>query len=283
MQSVEGRVAVVTGAASGMGLGMVQSFAEAGMRVVAADLRADALDGAVATLRAQGHDVIGVPTDVSKLSDVEALASATMDAFGAVHVLCNNAGVGMFSRLANTSIDDWEWVIGVNLWGPIYGIKVFLPLIEQQDEGHINATSSVAGLVAGATAGPYNVAKHGVVALMATLERELRAAKSTVRASVLCPGAVNTDIGRNSVELRRARRGRPDATPARSSAGEKLGSKMAEALAGGMAPRAVGQLVLDAMLRDQFWIFTEPRLLRLLQDQVEAMVDDASLTPLRLV
>jgi len=283
MQSVEGRVAVVTGAASGMGLGMVQSFAEAGMRVVAADLRADALDGAVATLRAQGHDVIGVPTDVSKLSDVEALASATMDAFGAVHVLCNNAGVGMFSRLANTSIDDWEWVIGVNLWGPIYGIKVFLPLIEQQDEGHINATSSVAGLVAGATAGPYNVAKHGVVALMATLERELRAAKSTVRASVLCPGAVNTDIGRNSVELRRARRGRPDATPARSSAGEKLGSKMAEALAGGMAPRAVGQLVLDAILRDQFWIFTEPRLLRLLQDQVEAMVDDASLTPLRLV
>ena len=283
MQSVEGRVAVVTGAASGMGLGMVQSFAEAGMRVVAADLRADALDGAVATLRAQGHDVIGVPTDVSKLSDVEALASATMDAFGAVHVLCNNAGVGMFSRLANTSIDDWEWVIGVNLWGPIYGIKVFLPLIEQQDEGHINATSSVAGLVAGATAGPYNVAKHGVVALMATLERELRAAKSTVRASVLCPGAVNTDIGRNSVELRRARRGRPDATPARSSAGEKLGSKMAEALAGGMAPRAVGQLVLDAILRDQFWIFTEPRLLRLLQDQVEAMVDDASLTSLRLV
>ena len=283
MQSVEGRVAVVTGAASGMGLGMVQSFAEAGMRVVAADLRADALDGTVATLRAQGHDVIGVPTDVSKLSDVEALASATMDAFGAVHVLCNNAGVGMFSRLANTSIDDWEWVIGVNLWGPIYGIKVFLPLIEQQDEGHINATSSVAGLVAGATAGPYNVAKHGVVALMATLERELRAAKSTVRASVLCPGAVNTDIGRNSVELRRARRGRPDATPARSSAGEKLGSKMAEALAGGMAPRAVGQLVLDAILRDQFWIFTEPRLLRLLQDQVEAMVDDASLTPLRLV
>jgi len=283
MQSVEGRVAVVTGAASGMGLGMVQSFADAGMRVVAADLRADALDGAVATLRAQGHDVIGVPTDVSKLSEVEALASATMDAFGAVHVLCNNAGVGMFSRLANTSIDDWEWVIGVNLWGPIYGIKVFLPLIEQQDEGHINATSSVAGLVAGATAGPYNVAKHGVVALMATLERELRAAKSTVRASVLCPGAVNTDIGRNSVELRRARRGRPDATPARSSAGEKLGSKMAEALAGGMAPRAVGQLVLDAILRDQFWIFTEPRLLRLLQDQVEAMVDDASLTSLRLV
>ena len=283
MQSVEGRVAVVTGAASGMGLGMVRAFAGAGMRVVAADVRAEPLAEAVGLLRADGHDVVGVPTDVSKLSDVEALASATMDAFGAVHVLCNNAGVGMFSRLANTSIDDWEWVIGVNLWGPIYGIKVFLPLIEQQDEGHINATSSVAGLVAGATAGPYNVAKHGVVALMATLERELRAAKSTVRASVLCPGAVNTDIGRNSVELRRARRGRPDATPARSSAGEKLGSKMAEALAGGMAPRAVGQLVLDAMLRDQFWIFTEPRLLRLLQDQVEAMVDDASLTPLRLV
>ena len=149
MQTVEGRVAVVTGAASGMGLGMVQAFTAAGMRVVAADLRADVLDEAVAALRADGHDVIGVPTDVSKLADVEALAAATMDAFGAVHILCNNAGVGIFSPIATTTIDDWEWILGIDLWGPIYGIKVFLPLIEQQDEGHINSTSSVAGLVAG--------------------------------------------------------------------------------------------------------------------------------------
>jgi NAD(P)-dependent dehydrogenase (short-subunit alcohol dehydrogenase family) len=279
MQTVEGRVAVVTGAASGMGLGMVQAFTAAGMRVVAADLRADVLDAAVAALRADGHDVVGVPTDVSKLADVEALAAATMDAFGAVHILCNNAGVGIFSPIATTTIDDWEWILGIDLWGPIYGIKVFLPLIEQQDEGHINSTSSVAGLVAGSTAGPYNVAKHGVVALMATLERELRAAKSSVRASVLCPGAVNTAIGRNSVDLRRARRGQ---VSARSTSGDKLGDKMAEALAGGMDPRAVGDLVLEAILQDQFWIFTEPRLLRHLQQQVEMMIDERALSRLRL-
>jgi len=280
MQSVEGRVAVVTGAAAGMGLGMVRAFAGAGMRVVAADVRAEPLDDAVAALRADGHEVIGVPTDVSQLSSVEALAAATIDAFGAVHVLCNNAGVGMFAPISRTSIDDWEWVLGIDLWGPIYGIKVFLPLLEEQDEGHINSTSSVAGLVAGGAAGPYNVAKHGVVALMATLERELRAAKSPVRTSVLCPGAVNTEISRNSMENRRARRG---PTSARSTEGEKLGDKMAQALAGGMEPDDVGHLVLDAVLNDQFWIFTEPRLLRHLQQQVDVMVNEHALSRLRLV
>ena len=280
MQSVEGRVAVVTGAAAGMGLGMVRAFAGAGMRVVAADVRAEPLDEAVAALRADGRDVIGVPTDVSQLSDVEALAAATMDAFGAVHVLCNNAGVGMFAPISKTSIDDWEWILGIDLWGPIHGVKVFLPLIEQQDEGHINSTSSVAGLVAGGAAGPYNVAKHGVVALMATLERELRAAKSSVRTSVLCPGAVNTEIGRNSMENRRTRKGQ---TTSRTREGEKLGDKMSEALAGGMHPDEVGHLVLDAILRDQFWIFTEPRLLRHLQQQVDVMVDQHALSRLRLV
>jgi NAD(P)-dependent dehydrogenase (short-subunit alcohol dehydrogenase family) len=279
MQTVEGRVAVVTGAAAGMGLGMVRAFAGGGMRVVAADVRADALDEAVAALRADGHDVIGVPTDVSKLSDVEALAQATLDAFGAVHVLCNNAGVGLFSPIAKTTIDDWEWVLGIDLWGPIYGIKVFLPLIEQQDEGHINATSSVAGLLAGGAAGPYNVAKHGVVALMATLERELRAAKSPVRTSVLCPGAVNTDISRNSIASRRARRGQ---ATGRTAEGDKLADKLTGALAGGMDPDEVGHLVLEGILNDTFWIFTDPRLLRHVQQQVETMVNERSLTRLRL-
>ena len=262
-----------------MGLGMVRAFASAGMKVVAADVRADVLDAVVAGVRADGHEAIAVPTDVSKLADVDALAAATMDAFGAVHVLCNNAGVGMFAPISRTTIDDWEWVLGIDLWGPIYGIKVFLPLIEQQEEGHINSTSSVAGLVAGGAAGPYNVAKHGVVALMATLERELRSAKSPVHTSVLCPGAVNTDIGRNSMENRRARHGR---TSARTAEGDKLGDKMSEALAGGMQPDEVGHLVLDAILSDQFWIFTEPRLLKHLQQQVEVMVADQSLTRLRL-
>ena len=280
MQSVEGRVAVVTGAASGIGLGMVRAFVDAGMRVVAADVRAAALDEALAGLREAGRDVLGVPTDVSQLADVEALAAATMDAFGAVHVVCNNAGVGMFAPISKTSIDDWEWILAIDLWGPIYGIKVFLPLIEQQDEGHINSTASVAGLLAGGAAGPYNVAKHGVIALMATLERELRAARSPVRTSVLCPGAVNTDIATNSMHNRRTRGGR---TSTRTSEGKKLGDKMAGALAGGMEPDDVGRLVLDAIRSDQFWIFTNPRLLRHLHEQIELMVKDRALSRLRLV
>src|SRR4051812_10385879 len=279
MESVEGRVAVVTGGAAGMGLGMVRAFADAGMRVVAADMRTDALDAAVADLRAGGHDVIGVTTDVSKLADVEALAEATLDAFGHVHVLCNNAGVGLFSTIAKTTIDDWEWILGIDLWGPIYGIKVFLPLIEREEEGHINSTSSLAGLIAGGAAGPYNVAKHGVVALMATLERELRAAKSPVRASVLCPGAVNSQISRNSIESRRARRGQ---ATGRTSEGDKIGEKLVDALAGGMDPDDVGHLVLEGILNDTFWIFTDPRLLRHVREQVDTMADDRTLTRLRL-
>src|ERR1700730_15384216 len=179
MEQLEGRVAVVTGGAGGICLGMVGAFAGAGMRVVIADVRKDAIDAAVAELTGQGHEAIGVPTDVSKLPEVEALAAAALDAFRRGHVLCNNAGVGTFSPISRTSIDDWEWMLGIDLWGPIYGVKTFLPLIEREDQGHINSTASIAGLVAGGAAGRYNVAKHGIVALMTTLERELRAAKSS--------------------------------------------------------------------------------------------------------
>ena len=113
-----------------------------------------------------------------------------MDTFGAVHVLCNNAGVGTFGPISTMSIDDWEWTLAIDLWGPIYGVKTFLPLIEQQEQGHINSTASIAGLVAGGTAGPYNVAKHGVVALMATLERELRSAHSSALDVAALPSMV---------------------------------------------------------------------------------------------
>lgn len=280
MQTVEGRVAVVTGAASGIGLGMARAFTAAGMQVVLADVRDDALDAAVATLRAGGHEAVGVRTDVSRLADVEALAEAALDAYGAVHVLCNNAGLGIFAPVSKTSIDDWEWMLGVDLWGPIYGVKVFLPLIEREDEGHINSTSSIAGLVAGGMAGPYNVAKHGVVALMTTLERELRAARSPVRTSVLCPGAVATDIGAHSAESRRARRGQRSGG---AEEGHRFQDSMSAAIAGGMGPEEVGRLVLDAIRTDTFWVFTDPRLLRHVEEQVRQMCDERTLSRMRLV
>lgn len=274
------KVAVVTGAAGGIGLGMARAFTDAGMSVVMADIDADRIETAAAELRAAGHDAIGVQTDVSRLDDVQALADAAMDTHGQVDVLCNNAGAAVFAKLFNVTVDDWEWTLGVDLWGPIYGTKVFQPLIQQSENGgHINTTSSVSGLIAGAAAGPYNVAKSGVIALMATLEREFRIAKSPHRASVLCPGPINTDIGRNSVRNRRASKG--EVAPS-GTAGKKLGSKMNDFLANGMDPDEVGRIVLDGIVTGRFWIFTHPKLLRLYQEQIEMMDPDGRLSEGRL-
>jgi len=198
-------------------------------------------------------------------------------------VLCNNAGVCTFATIDRMSIEEWEWTLGIDLWGPIYGVKVFKPLIEATGTGHINSTSSVAGLVAGGAVAPYNVAKHGVVALMCTLERELRAAHSPVRASVLCPGAVNTPIGRNSVRSKRAMQaGADDGGIAAGREGAKLNDRLSDALAHGMDPDEVGQLVLQAIRDDTFWILTDPRPAKQQHHQVAAMLDDRSLSRLRL-
>ena len=275
------KVAVITGAAGGIGLGMARAFAGVGMKVVLSDLDATRVEASAAALRAAGHDAIGVATDVSQRADVESLAGAVMDTHGRVDVVCNNAGVAVFSKISESTIEDWEWTLGIDLWGPIYGVKTFLPLIERNPEGgHINSTASVAGLIAASGAGPYNVAKHGVVALMATLERELRSSRSAVRASVLCPGAINTGIGANSV---RQRRSVSTARAQGSEPGRKLGDKMASALATGMDPDQVGRLVLEAILEERFWIFTHPPLLRHVTEQLDLSRADGTLTRGRLV
>jgi NAD(P)-dependent dehydrogenase (short-subunit alcohol dehydrogenase family) len=272
MQRIEERVAVVTGAASGIGLGIARAFAGAGMKVVLADVREDPLVQAADELRDLGGRAIAVRTDVTRLDEVEALAGAAVQEFGAVHVLCNNAGVGGFARIADTTIDDWRWTLEVDLWGPIHGVKTFLPIIESQDEGHINSTSSMAGLLAVPRLGAYNVAKHGVVALMATLERELRAAHSPVRTSVLCPGAVNTGFVANSGSSRRRFVGAADVDDTADVVG---------AIDGGADPDDVGRLVLDAVRHDRFWIFTAPELVTSVQRQTAAMADEHSLSRLR--
>jgi len=276
----EGKVAVITGAAGGIGLGMARAFTDAGMSVVIADIDADRIEATASELRDAGHDAVGVQTDVSKLDEVQALADAAMDTHGRVDVLCNNAGAAVFAKLFNVTVDDWEWTLGVDLWGPIYGTKVFQPLIQQSETGgHINTTSSVSGLVAGAAAGPYNVAKSGVIALMATLEREFRIAKSPHRASVLCPGPINTDISRNSVRNRKASKGE---VAVAGDAGKKLGSKMNDFLSNGMDPADVGKIVLDGIMTGRFWMFTHPKLLKLYQEQIDLMDPDGSLSQGRL-
>ncbi len=277
----QGKVAVVTGGASGIGRGMARAFAGAGMSVMLADLDEQMLATIAAELSANGTQVATRKVDVSKLEEIEALAQATIDRFGAVHVLCSNAGIGIPTPTHKLNLDDWRWMIDVDLWGPIYGVKVFLPLMEAQGEGHINATSSLAGLVAGGMMGAYNVAKHGVTALMTTLERDLRGRKSPVRASLLCPGPINTNISRHSVEYRPPK---PDARPPRQTDAEgsapasRAGANIQSMLEQGMDPDEVGNLVLDAVQRDTFWVLTHPRMTKLLTRQVDAMLEDGSLT-----
>lgn len=274
MKDFEGKVAVVTGGASGIGLGMARSFSKAGMRLVIADLDEEALAAAVNELTEAGSEVVGQRCDVSSHDQVQALADATLAAHGAVHVLCNNAGIGIPTATHAMKLADWKWIIDVCLWGPIYGVDVFLPLIEEQGEGHINSTSSMAGLVAAQMMGAYNVAKHGVVALMATLERDLRGRNSPVHASVLCPGPINTNISRHSVEFRPGQ-----AKP--KSDGETSGRvarSIQDILDKGMDPNEVGDMVFEAIASDQFWILTHPHWTKAVQKMLDAMNDDRSLT-----
>ena len=270
MYDVTGKTAVVTGAASGMGLAMAHSFAEAGMSVVMADIGQARLDTAVAAMTAAGHRAIGVRTDVADEAQIQALAEATLDEFGSVHVVANNAGIGIGGAVDEMTLDDWKWVIDVDLWGVIYGIRTFLPLLKEQGEGHISATSSMAGLVAGPVLGAYHVAKHGVVALMDTVRIELKIAKSPVRASVLCPGPIDTDIAASQ-------RNRPSGLSEHktSELEEKFWNNLTNELSRGMDPAEVGDLVLDAVRNERFWILTHPNeFIPLVERRLESIKKD---------
>jgi NAD(P)-dependent dehydrogenase (short-subunit alcohol dehydrogenase family) len=248
MQDFAGRVAVVTGGASGIGLGLARRFGAEGMRVVLGDIEVAALDAAVAELAGAGVEVEGVVTDVSDPAQVQALADAAVARFGGVHIVCNNAGVGSGGLSWETTTETWEWVLGVNLWGVINGIRAFVPLLMQQDAGHIVNTASIAGLVAGPFMGPYNASKHAVVALSETLLHELAMSAAHVHVSVLCPGWVNTRIGESA-------RNRPDRGDGEPDLGAGL-SLLQGVLAQGMAPEAVAEQVLAAVRAERFWILT---------------------------
>jgi NAD(P)-dependent dehydrogenase (short-subunit alcohol dehydrogenase family) len=193
MELAGGKVAVVTGGASGIGLGMAHRFAAAGMALVIADVQTDALDVARDALEATGCDVLAVRTDVSDMSSVEALRDAALDRFGTVHVVCNNAGVGGAGDPWHGPIATWEWVVGVNLMGVVHGIHAFLPTLEAQGEGHIVNTASMAGITVGML-GPYSATKHAVAALSESLWFSMQGARTGVGVSVLCPGFVRTNI-----------------------------------------------------------------------------------------
>jgi len=190
-----GKVAVVTGGASGIGKGIATQLVAEGARVIIADIERDALAATAAEIGA----ALAVHVDVSDPASVDALARQAIETFGAVHVVCNNAGIGPLAPVADLTLDDWRWMIGVNLWGVIHGVHTFLPVLkENRDGGHIVNTASMAGLVAGPRLGAYAAAKYGVVGLTEVLAAELAADNSRVGVSVLCPGTVHTNIGHSS-------------------------------------------------------------------------------------
>ena len=189
------KVAVITGAASGIGRGLAERFAAEGMRVVLADVDEGALAELAAALETKGATVLAIKTDVSKPAEVENLAVQTLDTFGAVHILCNNAGVVCSRPIWEHTLADWEWVLGVNLWGVIHGIRAFVPrMLAQDDACHIVNTASILGLVGGSGEGIYKVSKHGVVVLSETLADELAQKEANIQVHVLCPGWVRTGI-----------------------------------------------------------------------------------------
>jgi NAD(P)-dependent dehydrogenase (short-subunit alcohol dehydrogenase family) len=256
MKGFKSRVAVITGAASGIGRALAERCAREGMKVVLADVELGALAEAEANLQAAGGTALAVRTDVSQAKDVEALAQKTLEAFGAVHLLCNNAGVATSGTVVwESRLTDWEWVIGVNLWGVIHGVRTFVPIMLAQDtECHIVNTASMSGLISFPRGSVYAVTKHGVVTLSETLHHELAERGGKVKVSVLCPGLVKTRI----VDCARNRPERLATTAAMGPVEAAGWETLRQQVQTGMPPAQVADAVFQAIREERFYILTHP-------------------------
>ena len=252
MEHLEGRVAVVTGGASGIGRALAEGCAREGMRVVLADLEAAPLEHAAASLRASGAEAVAIPTDVSQADSVRALASRAVDAFGAVHLLCNNAGVFVGGTSWEAPLSDYEWVFGVNVWGVIHGVQAFVPILLEQGEGHVLNTASMAGVTALPFCAPYVMSKHAVVSLSESLHLELAARQSEVGVSVLCPELVRTRIG-HSDRNRPAHLKRDGPSHAER---ELVEGAIRESVSEGVDPEVVAARALDAVRENRLYVFS---------------------------
>lgn len=274
MKDFKGKVAVITGAASGIGRGLAERCAEEGMKVVLADVEASAMARTAKELSAAGVTLLAVPTDVSKANEVENLARKTLESFGAVHLLFNNAGVAQSGAVWEMTVADWEWVMGVNLWGVIHGVRTFVPLMLAQDtEGHVVNTASMAGLTAAPDCGIYSVTKHAVVNLSESLYYDLKERRAKIKASVLCPGSVNTRI----VDAARNRPGKVlnqagvQPPNQEETAAEIFARRAVES---GLSPQRVAAQVFDAIREEKFYILTHPDWKPLIQERVDSILQD---------
>jgi short-subunit dehydrogenase len=258
MKDFAGKVAVITGAGSGFGREFARLAAGLEMKLVLADIQGDALEAVAAELRAGGSDVLALRTDVSKSADMEALAAASFEKFGAVHLLFNNAGVGAGGFVWENSVADWEWVLGVNVWSVIHGIRLFVPrMIAQGDACHVVNTASVAGLLSAQLMAVYNVSKHAVVTLSETLFQDLRVAKANVGVTVLCPAFVATGIAKSE-------RNRPAAlqveelTPSQKIA---AAATLKAVESGKMTAADVAAKTFECIRENRFYCITHPKIL----------------------
>ncbi len=256
MDTIDQRTAVITGAASGMGLAFARRFAREGANVVLADVEAGALDLAVDQLRSAGAEVLGVRTDVSRADEVEALAATAIEHYGRVNVVCNNAGVAAGGPIWELTLSDWEWTLGVNLWGVIHGIRSFVPHLIEHGDAHVVNTASIAGHLSYPYMGAYNASKHAVVTISETLHHELQMAGSSVGVSVLCPGLVNTGI-LDSDRNRPERLQRPLDEPDPTEEMEAMRAAIHEVYEQALDPAVVAYQVLDAILENRFYVFTD--------------------------
>ena len=278
MQELKGKVAVVTGAASGLGRAMAHAFAGEGMKVALADVDETGLAEVLKEIQNQGFTI---RVDVSRGEDIEDLARQTLSRLGGVHVVCNNAGVSPLAPMWEATENDWRWTLGVNLWGVIHGVRVFAPILHAQGEGHIVNTASVAGFINPPGSGVYNVTKHAVVALSESLYHDLAERQSKVGVSVLCPAYVPTGISESE-------RNRPKefTDPSIEKSAERLAreARLRKAVSSGrLSANDIARAVVEAVKADRFYVLTHPKIKGAIRARMEDILEErAPRNPLAL-
>lgn len=256
MDSFEGKTAVITGAASGIGLAMAHRFAREGANVVMSDLSPEPLEAAVEAVAQTGGTAIGFVADASKADEVEALAARADEVYGRTHILCNNAGVAMGGVLWENSLADWDWVLGVNLYGVVHGIRSFVPrMLEHGERSAIVNTASFSGLSSQPAMGIYGVSKHGVLTMTETLFYELEAVKANIQAHALCPGWIQTGINQSDRTAPDGVSSMPDEA---SPLARTVSAYVSQAVEEGKPPELVADMVADGIKANRFYIITHP-------------------------